>query len=139
MALPALAETRLSLVICPKCGVEFALPSTWDASLRESHATFYCPAGHPMSYAGETEKEQLRKTAESLRRRLELEQSAARAAERETERQRRRVSAAKGRLTRVRNRVAAGKCPRCGKRFAELAEHMAERHPDYAEGGTDGR
>lgn len=133
MALPALAEQRLTLVTCCACGVEFAMPDVWNRALRENHASFYCPAGHRQSYTGQTEAERLRKETESLRRRLEFSQNAEAAAERETERQRRKASAAKGRVTRMRNSFARGQCPCCRKQFADLREHMEARHPDYAE------
>lgn len=136
MALPQFAEQRLSLLVCCKCGVEFAMPAAWSDSLRESHAIFYCPAGHAQHYAGETEAERLRKEAEQLRRRLEFAKNEAAAERDRTARQRRRVSAAKGRVTRLKNRVARGQCPCCGRAFADLREHMSARHPNYAEKET---
>ena len=45
----------------------------------------------------------------------------------------RRTAAYKGVATRIRNRVARGECPSCNQSFADLAKHMAEEHPEYAE------
>lgn len=45
----------------------------------------------------------------------------------------RRVSALRGVVTRTKRSVGSGACPCCGKRFKDLADHMAEKHPKYAE------
>lgn len=133
MPLPMLAEQRLSLVTCAECGVEFAIPTPWEKSLRESHARFYCPAGHPLSYGGETEAERLKKEADALRKRLEFQRNETEAQRRRVETQKRRAAAARGQTTRIRNRIAKGQCPCCGRGFADLAAHMSTKHPDYAE------
>ena len=134
MALPQFAEQRLSLLTCCACGVEFAMPTAWEQSLRQSHASFYCPAGHSQFFSAKSPLEKAREEADLLRKRLEFANNARAAQEREVERQQRRVSAARGQTTRIKNRIAKGQCPCCGKAFADLAAHMESRHPDYAEG-----
>lgn len=133
MALPQLAEQRLSLEVCCACGVEFAMPVAMQERLRRTHALFYCPAGHGQHYTAETAEEKARKEVERLTRRLEFKQHEVEAANRATEREQRRASAAKGVTTKLRKRIATGKCPCCRASFADLREHIASEHPDYAE------
>jgi hypothetical protein len=37
----------------------------------------------------------------------------------------------KGRVTRLKNRAAAGVCPCCNRTFAQLARHMATKHKGF--------
>jgi hypothetical protein len=45
----------------------------------------------------------------------------------------RRLSATRGVVTRIRNRVANGVCPCCNRTFADLHRHMASQHPEFVE------
>ncbi len=38
-------------------------------------------------------------------------------------------NAARGVVTRIKNRVQHGVCPHCNRTFAALARHMASKHP----------
>jgi chromosome segregation ATPase len=118
--------------------VLFAIPKYWDDSLRESHATFYCPAGHGQSYTGPTEADKLRaklKETEKYRanaaHRTEMAEAEAvhlRDQLGATERSLRGHKAAK---TRIKNRIAAGVCPCCNRQFQNLHRHMTGQHPNF--------
>lgn len=91
------------------CGVQFALPrGVYDECQRHGEGRpFYCPNGHRQWYREDA--------ATRLRRQLEAEQRAHAQAKEEAERQRemrrkeeRRVTAYRGQLTRVKNRVKNG-------------------------------
>lgn len=123
--------TQLTVQECCNCHVTFAIPKSWDDALRQSHATFYCPAGHGLSYRGETEEEKLRK-------RLKLEQRWNRDAEASNTALRDQLGATERSLrghkaanTRIKNRIAAGVCPCCNRSFQNVARHMAGQHPDF--------
>jgi hypothetical protein len=117
---------------CHQCGVLFAVPDWFDKARREDHQTFHCPNGHMLAYrTSELDKArtELAKTQGQLTRaqgtitHLRDQVSAAE----------RQVSAHKGQVTRLRKRVANGVCPCCSRTFADVARHMATKHPDYAE------
>lgn len=42
------------------------------------------------------------------------------------------MHAARGQVTRLKNRAAAGVCPCCNRTFHQLVRHMAAKHPDFA-------
>lgn len=120
-------QTEYTLHTCPSCGVPFALTDGYDDRRRDDGKTFYCPNGHNLSYT-DTLHKRLTAAQEALaRERARHEQT--RADRDAIERQRR---ATKGQLTRVKKRVANGVCPCCNRSFADLAAHMATRHPEYA-------
>jgi hypothetical protein len=115
----------LESVTCYLCGVAFGMPSGLRAKRLEDSKTFYCPNGHGQHYT-ETE-------ATRLRRQLELKTNEADRQRERAERKERQLIAAKGRITRAKNRVAAGVCPvnECHRHFNNLGRHMATKHPDF--------
>lgn len=122
-------STELVWHTCPAhgCGVEFAVTAGYDSRRVDKGDDFYCPNGHAMSYTNSTARKLARERERAGRLAAQLEQE--RAAHATTERRRR---SAKGQLTKVRRRVAHGVCPCCNRSFADLAAHMAEKHPKYA-------
>lgn len=116
---------------CVECGVPFGLAESFIAARREDHERWYCPNGHGQSYTGDNEAERLRKKvqlAEAERDRQRVRANGERVQRERAERQR---AAAKGQVTRIKNRVANGVCPCCSRTFVDLARHMAGQHPDY--------
>jgi hypothetical protein len=112
---------------CASCGVEFAVSDGYDSRRRDDGRRFYCPNGHTLSYS-DTVYDRLQKAKDALARE-QARHDQTRAQRDATERSRR---ATKGQLTRVKNRVAKGVCPCCNRSFADLAAHMATKHPEYA-------
>jgi DNA repair exonuclease SbcCD ATPase subunit len=109
----------------------FAFPERIVEKRQRDHATFYCPAGHPQCFAGESDVEQLqRQLAAAKQHAKELGEWAD---EQRTERKRaeRQLAATKAAHTRTKNRIAHGVCPCCNRTFQNLARHMAGQHPDY--------
>lgn len=111
---------------CITCGIEIILPRWFKAqALKErSKKPFFCPNGHSQHFIGETEAERLAKL-------LDLERQ-------ESQRQRERVaardrslSAVKGQITKIKNRVGNGVCPCCNRSFTNLRRHMSTKHPAY--------
>jgi DNA repair exonuclease SbcCD ATPase subunit len=122
----------LEMVTCIHCGTPFGIERDRHRELRRSGKDFWCPNGHVMVYrVGETQEDKLKKQLAleaKNRERLETQLKNARA---ETEAVERRRRATKGQVTKLRNQIANGACPCCGKIFAHLQNHMAEAHADF--------
>jgi len=115
----------LTTITCCNCGVEFGMTVYFEQQRREDKRTFHCPNGHPQSY---TESR-----ADKLERQLQQEKYARERAETERDLARKREAKASKRLTRIEQRIAKGICPCCDRRFENLAQHVAEMHPEFAD------
>jgi hypothetical protein len=125
---------ELDIHDCPSCGVVYATTSDFTRRRRSDGKTFYCPNGHTVVY-NDHELGRLRKEVDRLKEARtcligQLDQSRA-----EAEHQHRRAAAARGQLTKMRNRVARGCCPdgTCKRSFTNLAEHVRTEHPEMIE------
>lgn len=124
---------------CAQCSVVFGVQRETLKHLRQSSQSFYCTFGHSNYYPqGESEQDRLRRERDRLKQQLaERDDDIARERRKtETERQERRhaerrVSAYRGQVTKIKNRVAAGTCPCCNRTFQNLARHMSAKHPDF--------
>jgi len=117
---------------CCNCGVVFAMTRGFYDMKRKDGSWFYCPNGHRQWYTDSLDKE---KKIRDLERRLNRERAnhdQTRAELDYTERSRR---SARGHVTRLKKRMASGKCPCCHEEFSDLKEHMEDQHPEY--GGED--
>lgn len=93
--------------------------------------SFHCPNGHAQHYTAEkSEREQLRRERDRLKYDAARLEDEAREAREEADAARRSAAAMKGVATRMKNRVKHGVCPCCNRTFADLARHMATKHPD---------
>jgi len=118
------ASVELVVEECCRCHMFFAMSVDHQRRRREDRKMFYCPDGHELYYTGETE-------AQRLRRELETERRSAEWVRAERDRAVRQRNAARGQVTRIKNRVAAGTCPCCDRKFQDLTRHMALAHPDF--------
>ena len=115
----------LTVVTCT-CGINFAIPDALNRQLLDHPSgsgantkSVYCPLGHRWHYLGKSPEQKLadeRKRTQAVRDLLAAEE--------------RSHSATKGQLTKVKKRVAHGVCPCCHRTFANVARHMAAKHPD---------
>lgn len=124
---------------CCACGMAFAMTSEFRQARLNDHRSFHCPAGHPQSYTGKSKAEELaEQLSRERQRKAELEDDL-RYQRDARERAERQASAARGQVTRLKNRAAAGVCPCCNRSFVALSRHMATKHPQFrAEEITDG-
>jgi hypothetical protein len=128
------------MVDCASCGEPIRLEAAQELSLRRSRQTFYCLWGHQNYFpAGKTEAEKAREEAEAMRReRDKLKQNTAyledrlKAVKEARDHAERRAAAARGQVTRLKNRAAAGVCPCCNRSFENLRRHMQARHKGFA-------
>ena len=121
-------KRQLTIVDCPRCGLEFGISEMFESRKREKGDSFYCPAGHPMSFGDSTAK-QLSRAKECL----EAEKTRHGNTKRWLDTANRSRAALKGQVTRVKNRVANGRCPCCRKVFKDLGDHMHSQHPDWVD------
>lgn len=121
---------------CCRCGVAFGMPSELvDECQKDSKKYFYCPNGHSQHYS-RSEADKLRTERNNLKQQLARKDDEIANQKSKTEIERRRVSAAKGQLTKLKNRAKAGVCPCCNCTFKNLQRHMQSQHPDIDERKT---
>jgi hypothetical protein len=122
---------------CCVCKCEIWMP---DALYEAAHASrgpsgiwFHCAYGHRQHFlVGESEEDKLRRERDRLQQRIaEKDDEIARQRQLREETER-RLSATRGIVTRIKNRVGRGVCPCCNRTFNDLARHMAGKHPDFA-------
>lgn len=126
----------MGFAICWKCKTQFWMPDDLEAVARRDGVTaVYCAHGHRGAFTGRDDEAALRRERDALKQRLaEKDDEIARQRNR-AEVTERRLSAAKGRVTRIKNRVGHGVCPCCNRTFGDLQRHMATKHAGYAKSG----
>lgn len=123
--------TKLATEVCVNCGMTFAMPLDFQNRRRGDHAFFYCPNGHSQYYSGKSETEKLRDELTRERARLDQEKARAESLRRSLVVRERQVAARKAVCTKLRKRIAAGKCPCCHAQFKDLKTHMKTQHPSW--------
>ena len=117
---------------CAQCKEPFRLHPETEATLRRSSATFHCPWGHRNVFAqGKSEADKLREQLAAAQKRLETAKQNEAYYEDRIDQEKRRAAAARGQVTRLKNRVSAGVCPCCSRTFQNLQAHMAGQHPGF--------
>lgn len=127
--------TTFETVTC-SCGGVYALPQSYMTSQRASAGSWHCPYCEGVVGFFESDADKLRKMLDGAERRRAAAEQRAAVAEDSAQVARRRRAAAQGQVTKIKRRIAAGKCPSCRTQFADLAAHMSERHPEFAEATT---
>lgn len=110
---------------CANCHVVFAMPKEWNDHFRNTHQSFYCPAGHGQSYGGESDLEKIKREARTTELRLHSSLNSERHARTVAEKAQKKAELQKRRLEK---RIAAGVCPCCNRTFGNLADHMKTQH-----------
>lgn len=117
---------------CCNCHMQFGMTAAFIKQRRDDHKAFYCPAGHGQNYTGETEAEKLRRENQRLIQRMAERDDDVKHARDQRDHAQNQTRAFKGQVTKIKNRVGNGVCPCCNRTFANLANHMASKHKDYA-------
>lgn len=120
---------------CCNCGMPFAMTRDFQNRRLSDKGTFYCPAGHPQHYRGESDKDRAQRLAGQLdqeRTRVQQLRDEADARRRQLDYQKRARKSVSTRLRTLKQRVGNGVCPCCNRTFSQLARHMAAEHPTYA-------
>lgn len=123
-------SVTLQTVTCYKCGVLFAMPDHMMKSRREDRESFYCPSGHPQAFM-KSRADILEKQVAQLTSNYDQMKADREYQKQKREQAERQASAARGQVTKIKNRIGAGVCPCCTRTFCNLARHMETKHPDY--------
>lgn len=119
------------------CGIQHGIPQDlYNHVLRqrnngERQQDIYCPLGHAWTFAGQGTAERLRLENERLERVIESRRRSIEVLRQERDHEKRKVAAAKGRITKLKKRIAKGVCPCCNRYFPALHRHVAQEHPEY--------
>lgn len=117
------ATVRLVDESCVSCGTPYAVEATLWQKLKDYGGRFYCPNGHSQSYTTpELQKAQ---------QRIKSLEAWSKTQENQIQQEKYQHAATKGKLTKFKNRVAAGVCPCCNRTFQNLQRHMTGQHPNY--------
>lgn len=120
---------------CYKCKCQIWIPDELNSAALHDRGVipFYCAYGHKQFYIeGESEADKLRRERDRLTQRLAQKDDEIGRQREMREAAERRASAARGQVTKIRNRVGHGVCPCCNRTFENLARHMAHQHPTFA-------
>lgn len=120
--------------LCWKCKTEVWLPDELHAAAhRSSGVGFFCSYGHRAIFTeGETEADKFRRERDVLAQRVAQRDDEIREQRERREATERQLSATRGVVTRIKNRVGHGVCPCCNRTFGDLYRHMSTKHPGYA-------
>lgn len=132
------ASVELVTEQCCSCGMLFAATADFIRRRRNDKDWFYCPAGHHQRYAGKSKEDQLAEELSRAKQRAAQLEDEANWQRIQREAAERRASAARGQVTRMKNRASAGVCPCCNRTFTNLARHMAGKHPTFKAEAIDG-
>lgn len=118
---------------CWKCKCEVWLPDELHKAAKTSSAiSFFCSYGHSAVFReGPTDADKFRQERDRLAQRLAEKDDEIRRQRELREGTERQLSAARGRVTRIKNRVAKGVCPCCNRSFDNLHWHMTTQHPTF--------
>ena len=119
---------------CASCGLSIFMSEEHEKILRQNQGSFYCLWGHSNVWPKtptEAREDVLRRERDRLKQdAARLHENIARQAER-AETAERRARAARGQVTRLKNRAAAGVCPCCNRQFQNLRRHMDTKHKGF--------
>lgn len=118
-------ELEFTAVTCGECAAVFAVPEAVERSWRRSGQTWYCPSGHPRVFSDTLQKkiDALERDKAALVSRLDAERCQRQQAEKA-------LTSERGKVTKLKKRVAAGVCPCCNRSFQNLRKHMVSKHPE---------
>lgn len=121
---------------CYRCKCDIWIPDELHDAAQHGRnkVEFFCGYGHGQVFAeGETEEQKLRRERDRLTQRLAEKDDEITRQRDLREAAERRTAAARGQVTKIKNRVGHGVCPCCNRTFSDLARHMATKHADYAQ------
>lgn len=119
---------------CARCKCEVWIPDDlYAAAKRSENIGFHCAYGHSLVFKeGETEADKLRRERDRLAQQIAYKDDEIKRQREQREAAERRLSATKGVVTKIKNRVGNGVCPCCNRTFGNLARHMMNEHPHFS-------
>jgi hypothetical protein len=126
---------ELKPIKCWGCGCEFAVDEALYNNKKENKKTLHCPNGCSLSL-GKSRADEVREKMEAelarVKRNNEYMEATAREQRRRADAAEKSLTATRGVVTRLKNRVGNGVCPCCNRTFADLQRHMHSQHPEFA-------
>lgn len=116
-------ELYFDIIICYNCKMPFAAEKETMKKWQQNGQSFYCPNGHVQHFT-ESENAQLKKQLEASKRDAEWVRA-------QRDRAEKQASAARGQVTKIKNRISNGVCPCCNRSFFNLKRHMLHMHPEF--------
>lgn len=118
---------------CPACFMLYGVPQGFEAARREDSKVFWCPGcGESRHYPKDgTAADKLRRERDRLKQQLAEKDDRIAIIDRLWSAAETRASKAEKQVKRVEKRAHAGLCPCCNRSFAELAKHIATKHPTF--------
>lgn len=117
---------------CITCGIPFTVPLTVLEQHRRCGGYHHCPSGHSQGWSKDRSREgQDKRELDRLRQQQAQWDDERRELQRAADVERRRSAAARGQVTKLKKRAAAGVCPCCNRTFQDLQRHMSNKHPAF--------
>lgn len=131
-----LVSQTFHVVSCYFCGSNFGISNAlYHRAATRAEGVVYCPScGKSFCWGESDEKKKIRQLERELQTanaRAETQKRAAENARDERDAKDRQLTATKGVVTRIKNRVGKGVCPCCNRTFQNLLDHMKTQHPDF--------
>jgi uncharacterized Zn finger protein (UPF0148 family) len=118
------------VVSCYSCAARFGIQADlYRRVVTDAKGSVYCPACGKETCWIESESSKRIKDLEN-KLRWEADNTARQKAAKEHAEASLRTT--RGIVTKLKKRSAAGVCPCCNRTFKQLANHMAQKHPDFA-------
>ena len=118
---------------CCTCKCEVWIPDDlYTAAKHSARINFYCSYGHSMVFAqGESDLDKMRRERDRLAQQIAYKDDRIKALREDAEAASRSAAAARGQVTKIKNRVGHGVCPCCNRTFQNLHRHMTTEHPTF--------
>ena len=124
------AVQQLTTTTCAHCGILFAMPSSLLKQHSAEGTRFYCPSGHSLCYR-KTEADLLREKLIRTQQRLDQQEAAYHDLRNQKKHVENSLRTTRGAMTKIKKRVQNGICPCCNRTFADLYQHMRNKHPNF--------
>jgi len=124
-------DVPLTTIHCGRCAGTYAIDERYRTQCEHEGRMWHCPYceigwGYNEGENARLKRELTEAKSLALRRQQETEQARA-----EAEHFRKSRDTIKGLAKVARIRVGRGVCPCCNRTFAQLANHMSQKHPGY--------
>ncbi len=118
---------------CWKCKCQIWLPDElYHAAKASSSISIHCGYGHAGVFReGPTEADKLRQERDRLAQQIAYKDDRIKELREQAEAEARRGAAARGQVTKIKNRIGHGVCPCCNRTFENLHRHMTTQHPTF--------
>lgn len=119
---------------CCRCKSDIWLPTDlYNSAKRSPRISFWCAYGHEQHFCeGPSDLDKMRQERDRLAQRVAERDDEIRRQRELREAAERRTAAARGQVTKIKNRVGHGVCPCCNRSFENLARHMNSKHPGFS-------